>query len=245
MKKKNELICFIPARSGSKRLKNKNIKKIKDRPLVYWTFEKAIRSKIFDKIIFSTDSKNYFKKIINLLQLEKLPTKNIFFDFRSKKDSSSKKKIYDYIKNTLLDSSIINKKNDLIVQLLPTAPLRSIKNIHDAIKISLNTKKNVFSVSEYDFHVSFAIKIINSKKWKPLFKKSPLLTGKTRSQDQIVYYKPNPVINCLWAKDIVKNKTIYSNAIPLITSKIQGHDIDNLEDFKVAEIFLRNLDKLT
>ena len=72
-----------------------------------------------------------------------------------------------------------------------------------------------------------------------------MLTGKTRSQDQIIYYKPNPVINCLWAKDINKNKTIYSNALPYITSKIQGHDIDNLEDFKVAEIFLRNLNKLS
>ena len=97
MKKKNKLICFIPARSGSNRLKNKNIKKIKDKPLIYWTFEKAIRSKIFDKIIFSSDSKLYFKKIINLLQLENLPTKNIFFDLRNKKNSSSKKKKFTTI----------------------------------------------------------------------------------------------------------------------------------------------------
>ena len=54
MKKKN--LCIICARAGSKRLKNKNLKIIFGKPLIFHTINQAINSKIFDKIIFSTDS---------------------------------------------------------------------------------------------------------------------------------------------------------------------------------------------
>ena len=48
---KKKIICFIPARSGSTRIKNKNIKLINKRPLIYWTVSKALRAKVFDKKI--------------------------------------------------------------------------------------------------------------------------------------------------------------------------------------------------
>ena len=67
----SEVIAFIPARSGSKRLKNKNIKIINSHPLIFWTIYKAIKSKIFDKIIFSSDSIKYYNTIISLLRKKK------------------------------------------------------------------------------------------------------------------------------------------------------------------------------
>ena len=63
-----EIIAFIPARSGSTRLKNKNISKINKRPLIYWTVIKAIKSKIFNRIIFSSDSVNYYKILLYYLK---------------------------------------------------------------------------------------------------------------------------------------------------------------------------------
>ena len=53
----NKVVCIIPARSGSKGIKNKNIKNIKKKPLIFYTL---ILQKLnfIDKIIFSTDSKN-------------------------------------------------------------------------------------------------------------------------------------------------------------------------------------------
>ena len=51
-------------------------------------------------------------------------------------------------------------ENDLIVLMLPTCPLRSINTIKKGIKLSIDNKTNVFSVIKYDFHLSFAIKII-------------------------------------------------------------------------------------
>ena len=49
-------ICIIPARGGSKRIKNKNIIKFNKRPIIYWSLIAALKSKCFNKIIVSTDS---------------------------------------------------------------------------------------------------------------------------------------------------------------------------------------------
>ena len=50
-------ICIIPARSGSKRIKNKNLKIFFKKPLIYWSIAAATESKLFKKIIVSTDNK--------------------------------------------------------------------------------------------------------------------------------------------------------------------------------------------
>ena len=50
------MIAIIPARGGSKRIKNKNIKSFNKRPIIYWSIKTAINSKIFNKVIVSTDN---------------------------------------------------------------------------------------------------------------------------------------------------------------------------------------------
>ena len=50
-------ICIIPARQGSKRLKNKNILNFFGKPMIYYPIKAAIRSKLFSNVFVSTDSK--------------------------------------------------------------------------------------------------------------------------------------------------------------------------------------------
>ena len=92
MTKKSKVICFIPARSGSTRVKNKNVRLIKNRPLIYWTVLRAIRSKMFDKIIFSSDSEQYYKILLKFLKKDKLNFKNLVFDKRSDAHSKQNQK---------------------------------------------------------------------------------------------------------------------------------------------------------
>ena len=54
-------LAIIPARSGSKRIKNKNIKKFFSKPIIFYSINNAINSKIFDKIHISTNSKKISK----------------------------------------------------------------------------------------------------------------------------------------------------------------------------------------
>ena len=54
-------VAIIPARSGSKRIKNKNIKLFFGKPIITYVIKLLIKSKIFDKIIVSTDSNKIAK----------------------------------------------------------------------------------------------------------------------------------------------------------------------------------------
>ena len=59
---KSKLIAIIPARGGSKGLKDKNIRIIKGKPLIYWSIKAAKESKLIDDYYVSTDSQK-IKKI--------------------------------------------------------------------------------------------------------------------------------------------------------------------------------------
>ena len=63
-KKKNKIICIIPARGGSKGLKHKNLRKVCNRPLIYYPISDALKSNSFDYIFVSTDSKSIAKTAI-------------------------------------------------------------------------------------------------------------------------------------------------------------------------------------
>ena len=73
--KKIEIAAFIPARSGSRRLKDKNIKLINGEPLIYWTVKLATKINLIDKIIFSTDSKKYLNILKKALKKNKISKK--------------------------------------------------------------------------------------------------------------------------------------------------------------------------
>ena len=68
-------IAFIPIRSGSKGIKNKNIKEFNGKPLCYWTIKSAVEAKLIDKVYVSTDS----KKIIDIVESFELPKVKTFF----------------------------------------------------------------------------------------------------------------------------------------------------------------------
>ena len=76
-----------------KAIKNKNIIKIKGKYLFAYSIEFAKKLKFLDKIIFSSDSKDYIKKAKKF--------KNIYFNFRPKKYSTDKSLMVDYIKYQL------------------------------------------------------------------------------------------------------------------------------------------------
>ena len=232
--KKSKIICFIPARSGSTRIKNKNVRLISGRPLIYWTVLKAIKSKKFDQIVFSSDSDKYYNILIKYLKKDKLNHKNLIFDKRNIMHSKTKSKIFDYLKFDLIKKFNLNG-DDLLVQMLPTCPLRTINTIKKAINYSIKTKINSFSASEYDFHISFGFSTIGDK-WKPVFRESPMVTGNTQSQSQKKFFHPNPAINCLYVKSLNKNsRTIYKNAMPIFIPKSEAFDLDTEDDLKILK----------
>ncbi|MDX1735776.1 MAG: hypothetical protein R3228_15485, partial [Halioglobus sp.] len=79
--------------------------------------------------------------------------------------------------------------------------------------------------------------------WRPLFEHSPMLTGNTRSQDQVNTYHPNGAIYLREVADLAAPdlKTLYQGALPYIMDRSLSVDVDTEDDFKLAEMKLRNL----
>ncbi len=167
-----KIIAIIPARSGSKRLKFKNIRIFNGKPLFIWSMLSAQKSKYIDQIYLSTDSK----------KINEIAKKNGFRinKLRAKKLARDKARSSDLISDILYK---VKKKFDFFILLQPTSPLRRIRDIDFAIKKLINKKNNsLISVNSFNNRINGAIYIQNinyfmkNKKFKypdTLFYKMP------------------------------------------------------------------------
>jgi len=196
-------LCTICARSGSKGVPNKNIKKIAGKPLIQHTIEQAKKSKIFSDIIVSSDC----KKILKIA--EKLGVHTLKRTNQLSKDFVGK---VDVIRDAAIKAQkMLDKKFDNVIDLDVTSPLRQVSDIHNSFKKFQNgnyqnlitgcvarknpyfnmieIKKNVLSISKrtnkkiYSRQKSPQVFEMNASiyiwKNKALMNKSNLVTSKT------------------------------------------------------------------
>ena len=152
----------IPARKGSKSIPNKNLTKIKKKPLIQYTFDQ-IKNINCLKFILS-DSKN----IRNIAKKNNINSDYIRPNHTSLSNSSMSDTISHFARWTLGKYKI-----DYLVILQPTSPLRSSKDIQDSIKLLKKNKfKSLFSISESLEHPYEAIDVSKGNKWKYVLNKS-------------------------------------------------------------------------
>ena len=125
MKNKKRVIAIIPARSGSKGLKNKNILILKGKPLIYYPIKAAKKSNLVDDVVVSTDSKKY-KKIA-----EKYGAKCPFL--RPKKISSDNSSSFDVVDHVIRFFKNRNIFYDYLVLLEPTSPKTTYIDLNNAL----------------------------------------------------------------------------------------------------------------
>lgn len=120
----NKTLAIILARGGSKGIKNKNIIKINNKPLVYWSIKSCLASKLIDSVWVSSDS----KKILKIA--EKYGAKTIMRPERFSKDESSSETAWLHAVKFLQNK--ISFKT--IVGIQPTSPIRPSKFLDEALK---------------------------------------------------------------------------------------------------------------
>ena len=233
--KKIEIHALIPARSGSKGIKNKNIIKIKNKELIGYTIEFAKKIKIFDKVVVSTDSKligNISKKFgaeVPFLRPKKYS-----------KDSSTDLEVFKHYVSWLKKN---NKKiPEVIVHLRATTPFRRKKKILDAIKTFLKEKKasSLRSVKSSNFTPFKMWMFKNKKIIKPVISYNKKLETHSISRQNL-----SPTFQHIGFVDIIRTKkTIYRNStcgntvIPYIFKKkdLKNYvDIDTHDDLLNAK----------
>tara|TARA_B100000989_G_scaffold50276_1_gene33232 strand:+ start:10049 stop:10738 length:690 start_codon:yes stop_codon:yes gene_type:complete len=224
MKKKR--LAIIPAREGSKRIKNKNLKKFHHKPLIYYSITSTLNSGIFDKVHISSES----QKILNY-------SKNlgIVNDFvRPKKLSDDQVGVFPVVKYVAEQYKRMGCVFDEIWLVYATNPFISQEIIKKCSlkynEISNKSSNALITVTKYNYPIQWAHKINDRGFLVPLDKRGI----KLRSQDLLNTYCDAGMINVYSWKKILNNFNnikYYPYELPLYKSI----DIDTLEDFKIAE----------
>lgn len=220
----DDTAILIPARGGSKNIKNKNLKIFNNKPLIYWTLKQALNSKFKKNIFVSSDS----PKIIEYSKL--LGAQTILRPKKISSDTSSTEKaILHFISNS-------NKKFKNIILLQPTSPLRKNKDINLSFNLFIKKKcKSLFSVSSFS---DFTVWKKTNKKITP-FSYDP--KKRLMRQKNNKFFIENGSIY-IFKTDFIKRS---KNRIDLKSfemyqmNKLQFFEIDDIEDFKICEFLFR------
>ena len=215
--------ALIPARSGSKRIKGKNSRMLRGKPLVEWTINSAFESQVFERIILSTDD-------VHLIDQYK-------DDYRITLDCRDTSLCGDNIQMTDVICSVVDKyflKGNLCL-LQPTSPMRT----SDDIKNSLELLQKPDTTSVVSVRIAR-----HPVQWS--FPQSDRLTSrvidkltKERSQDLEYYFELNGAIYWYSVKEFKKMKMqIIPNAAIYKMPFVRSIDIDDMEDFNLCEALL-------
>jgi len=225
MKNKNGILAIIPARSGSKRIKNKNIIDFFGKPLIEYSISAALEVGIFSKIFVSTDS----DKIIKIAN-----SKNLDIPFkRSKKNSSD----LATIKSVLIEVlNVFKKKGFSFKYCCCIYPTAVFVNKKDLIKSYNKMRKfdydSIIAISKYQSNISRSLKISKRGliKWKyPNFRDRMSQNIKSYYYDSGQFFWFN-VNKFLKSKEIVTNNSSY-----IILPDIIAQDINTFEDLEQAK----------
>lgn len=231
MYKGKTFLAIIPARSGSKGVKDKNIKLLCGKPLVQYTIEEAIKSNIFDEIFLSTDSSKYADIAIKC-------GASVPF-LRPDEISQDKSNANEYIIHTINEYKKIRKDFDYFILLQPTSPLRTSDDIINATNILIDENMDsVISVCEAE-HSPFAYNILPENNSLHNF---ILKSNNKNRQEAGRYYRINGAIYAMRCQKYIESNDFYNiNSKAYIMKQENSVDIDTELDFKFSEFLINNI----
>lgn len=223
-------LAIIPARSGSKGLKDKNIRLLNGKPLLAYSIEAAIRSNQFDEIIVSTDSEKY-------AEIARIYGAHVPF-LRSPEHSSDTATSWDVVKEVLDCYRKLGITFNIVALLQPTSPLRTSQDIVNAFRI-LHEKqaKAVVSVCEVDHSPLWCNTLPENNSLDKFLPEEIIM--KTR-QKLDTYYRINGAIYLVDIPYLLSSRTIYDNKAFAYKMDVRNSiDIDDMVDFQIAEALFR------
>lgn len=219
-------ICIIPARGGSKRIPRKNIKNFLGKPIITYSIEQALKSSLFEEVMVSTDD----NEIANIA-LEH--GANVPF-LRSAKNSN------DFATTAEVLIEVINKYSENgyeyenICCCYPTAPFISTSRLAEGFEL-LNERlvDSVLPISGFDYTIWRSLK--ENQNGYLSFNWEEFETS--RSQDLPPVFHDAGQWYWIKTKSLLRHsKIITSRTKGLVVNSLEVQDIDNIHDWKIAEI---------
>ncbi len=223
-------IAIIPARSGSKGLKDKNIKLLNGKPLIVYSIDAAIKSNAFDTVFVSTDSEIY-------AEIAMKAGADAHF-LRSAINSSDKASSWDTVREVIRRFEEEGKYFDEIMLLQPTSPLRTYEDILKTFNVM--KEKNalaVESLTEMDHSPLWSNTLPEDGNMEHFFNEYSNMPR----QALPTYYRENGAIYLIKRELIDKpNSEIFaSRCFAYTMPRERSIDIDVELDFKLAEVMMR------
>lgn len=225
IKDKNKNIAIITARGGSKRIPKKNIKTFLGFPIIKFSIEAALNAGCFEEVMVSTDD-------YEIAEIAKSYGASVPF-FRSPKNSDDFSTTSDVLLEVLNYYNSLNIFFDNLCCIYPTAPFVTSDKLKKSLNILNESKADcVLPVVQYSYPIQRSLKIENGKismNWPENYLK--------RSQDfEPVYHDCGQYYFMKVLSFQEQKKLFMFNTIPIITSELEVQDIDNEEDWKIAEL---------
>lgn len=222
-------LAVITARSGSKGLKDKNIKMLKDKPLLAYSIEAAKQSGIFSKIFVSTDSERY-------AETARKYGADVPF-LRSEKIAGDSASSWDAVRESLCRYEDLGQQFDTVCLLQPTSPLRSSEDIINGYQLFIEKEADyVISVCQTEHSPLWSNTLSADMSMDGFIDKE--IYSKPR-QELPVYYRINGAlyivrVSVLDRVDNLYCKGCYAYVMPMERSI----DIDTALDFQMAELLM-------
>lgn len=221
----NKCIAIIPARGGSKRIPRKNIKNFLGKPIIAYSIESALQSGIFSEVMVSTDDEEIARISVGFGAL--IPF------IRSAKTSNDFSTTIEVLIEVLENYKERGQEFDTACCIYPTAPFVTGPKLKKAYELLLNSDAlSLIPISKFSFPIWRSFKIENNKIafiWpENAMKRSQDFPPAFHDCGQFYFFKVGR---------FMKDKTILQdNTIALEIPQSEVQDIDNEEDWKLAEL---------
>ena len=227
MIEKNKIVALIPARGGSKGIKNKNIIDLCGKPLISYTIQAALESKYIDKVIVSTDSQEIADVAI------KYGAEVPFL--RPGELASDTSKTIDAVMHAVGELEKRKEEYDILILLQATQPLRTADDIDSAIELFIKNKgQSLVSVSPVEDNPILIRTIDNLGRMNSILP----MKSTCRRQDMPLYYGVNGCIYINLISELDLNTSFNDNKIPYIMPKERSVDIDEIKDLLIAQYYI-------
>lgn len=223
-------IAVIPARSGSKGLKNKNIMELNGKPLMAYTIEAALSSGIFDCVHVSTDSEMY-------AEIAREYGADVPF-LRLKELSGDTISSWDALRYVMERYQELGREFEYVTLLQPTSPLRNAKDIENAYKIFEEKNADaVISVCELEHSIQIC-NTLGDNQSMYRFIDSNKVGARQRGE---TFYRLNGAIYMQKSEMLMNHQNLYNeNSYAYVMDKIHSIDIDDAFDFRMAQMAMED-----
>lgn len=225
------IVGLIPARAGSKRVKNKNIKPLEGHPVIAYTIAAAVESGIFGEVIVSTDSEQF-------ANIARHYGASVPF-LRPDEYAGDRSPDIEWIEYTLGRLREEGRDYDCFAILRPTSPFRKAETIRRAWQTFL-AEEGVDSLRAIEKCKQHPGKmwVVRGKRMFPLLpigpKEQPWHSSQYPTLPEV--FIQNASLEIAWSRVIFENRTIAGDSyVPFITEGDEGYDVNDVADWIYAE----------